>query len=118
MSNVQQIFSGADHGAVLVTTRLAKLEQLGGSLELGKVDRSQAEAVLQSWYRRAYSKMEDLRYCNDPEVETNRVVTDPTESEPLFRIIDGLQLAIAQAGAYLQESGVGLKVYLEFYEQQ
>jgi tetratricopeptide (TPR) repeat protein len=32
--------------------------------------------------------------------------------------LDGLPLAIAQAGAYLQESGVGLAVYLSFYEQQ
>jgi hypothetical protein len=32
--------------------------------------------------------------------------------------LDGLPLAIAQAGAYLQESGVGLAAYLRFYEQQ
>jgi hypothetical protein len=29
-----------------------------------------------------------------------------------------LPLAIAQAGAYLPESGVGLATYLRFYEQQ
>ena len=33
-------------------------------------------------------------------------------------MLDGLPLAIAQAGAYLQESGVGLTTYLRFYEQQ
>jgi hypothetical protein len=33
-------------------------------------------------------------------------------------MLDGLPLAIAQAGAYLQESGVGLATYLRFYEQQ
>jgi tetratricopeptide (TPR) repeat protein len=33
-------------------------------------------------------------------------------------LLDGLPLAIAQAGAYLQESGVGLTTYLKFYEQQ
>jgi tetratricopeptide (TPR) repeat protein len=33
-------------------------------------------------------------------------------------LLDGLPLAIAQAGAYLQESGVGLTKYLRFYEQQ
>jgi len=36
----------------------------------------------------------------------------------LFRLLDGLPLAIAQAGAYLQESGVGVRTYLKFYEQQ
>jgi tetratricopeptide (TPR) repeat protein len=36
----------------------------------------------------------------------------------LLQLLDGLPLAIAQAGAYLQESGVGLETYLRFYEQQ
>jgi tetratricopeptide (TPR) repeat protein len=36
----------------------------------------------------------------------------------LFRLLDGLPLAIAQAGAFLQESRVGLGTYLEFYKQQ
>jgi Tfp pilus assembly protein PilF len=36
----------------------------------------------------------------------------------LLNLLDGLPLAIAQAGAYLQESGVGLRDYLRFYEQQ
>ena len=49
--------SGADHGAVLITTRLAKLEQLGDSQQLGKVDRNQSEAIFQSWYKRKYGKM-------------------------------------------------------------
>ena len=36
----------------------------------------------------------------------------------MFSKLDGLPLAIAQAGAYLQQSGVGIEKYLEFYEQQ
>jgi hypothetical protein len=61
-SYLRSYLSGADHGSVLVTSRLARLEQLGDS--------------------------------------------------------HGLPLAIAQAGAYLQESGVGLTTYLRFYKQQ
>ncbi len=55
--DVKRYLSGADHGAVLITTRLAKLKQLGDSQQLGKVDRNQAEAIFQSWYRREYGKM-------------------------------------------------------------
>ena len=55
--DVNHYFSGADHGAVLVTTRLAKLEQLGHSQQLGKVDKNQAEAVFQSWYKKQYGKI-------------------------------------------------------------
>ena len=55
--DVKRYLSGADHGAVLITTRLAKLEQLGDSQQLGKTDRNQAEAIFQSWYRRKYGKI-------------------------------------------------------------
>jgi hypothetical protein len=55
--DVTRYLSGADHGAVLITTRLAKLEQLGASEQLGKVNRDQAEAILQSWYKRKYGRL-------------------------------------------------------------
>jgi tetratricopeptide (TPR) repeat protein len=44
--------------------------------------------------------------------------TDVIEGEQLFALLDGLPLAIAQAGAYLHESGVKLETYLRYYEQQ
>ncbi|KAI4940892.1 hypothetical protein J4E91_011149 [Alternaria rosae] len=95
--DVRGYFSHTDHGSVLVTTRLARLEQLGDSQQLGKVDEAQAKAILESWYKKKH---------------------DAAESERLLVLLDGLPLAIAQAGAYLQESGVGLATYLRFYEQQ
>ena len=55
--DVMQYFSGADHGAVLLTTRLAKLEQLGGSQQLDKVDRNQTKSIFQSWYKGQYGKI-------------------------------------------------------------
>lgn len=95
--DAKRYFSGADHGSVLVTTRLARLEQLGESQHLGKVSIEQGQAILGSWYKKKH---------------------DTTKSEQLLALLDGLPLAIAQAGAYLQESGVGLATYLRFYEKQ
>jgi hypothetical protein len=46
------------------------------------------------------------------------MIVDTPESEQLLALLDGLPLAIAQAGAYLQESGVELTTYLRFYEEQ
>jgi hypothetical protein len=46
------------------------------------------------------------------------MIVDTAESEQLLALLDGLPLAIAQAGAYLQESRVGLTTYLRFYEEQ
>jgi hypothetical protein len=51
-------------------------------------------------------------------VKADNTITDLAESERLFTLLDGLSLAIAHAGAYLQESGVGLGTYLKFYKQQ
>ena len=54
--DVKCYLSGADHGSVLITTRLARLEQFGDSQQLGKVDRRQAEAIFKNWYKRKYGK--------------------------------------------------------------
>lgn len=54
--NVGRYFLSIDHGSILITTRLAKLEQLGDSQHLGKVDQEQAEAILQSRYKKKCSK--------------------------------------------------------------
>jgi hypothetical protein len=54
--DVGQYFSGADHGSILITTRLARLEQLGDSRRVNKVDQFQAQAILETWYKRKYSK--------------------------------------------------------------
>jgi len=53
---------------------------------------------------------------NKTEVEVDCIII--VEGKRLLGLLDGLPLAIAQAGAYLQESGVGVGIYLKFYEQQ
>jgi hypothetical protein len=54
--DVMRYLSGADHGSVLITTRLARLEQLGESQQLSKVDEAQAKAIFDSWYKHSYSE--------------------------------------------------------------
>lgn len=55
--DVRQYFSGADHGSILITTRLAQLEQLGGSRRVNKVDRAQAQEILESWYKKELGRL-------------------------------------------------------------
>ncbi len=59
--DVRRYFSGADHGSVVITTRLARLEQLGDSQLVGKVNRDQAEAIFQNWYKGKYGKAQCTR---------------------------------------------------------
>ncbi|KAF1828816.1 hypothetical protein BDW02DRAFT_562334 [Decorospora gaudefroyi] len=94
--DVKSYFSVADHGTVLIRMRLARLEQLGDSQQLGKVSKEQEQTILDCWYKRKHAESERLL--------------------ALLALLDGLPLAIAQAGAYLQE--IGLATYLRFYEQQ
>ncbi|KAF2015348.1 FabD/lysophospholipase-like protein [Aaosphaeria arxii CBS 175.79] len=95
--DVRQYFPGASHGSILITTRLAKLEQLGDSQHLEKVDQKQAQDILENCYDREHGT---------------------AESKKLLELLDGLPLAISQAGAYLRQSAVGVKTYLKFYEQE
>ena len=43
---------------------------------------------------------------------------DAVEREALLKLLDGLPLAIAQAALYLQQSGIGIRKYIELYERQ
>jgi hypothetical protein len=54
--DVESYFSVAEHGSILITTRLARLEQLGESQQLGKVDEERAQAILETKYKNPYSK--------------------------------------------------------------
>ena len=54
--DVEQYLPDADHGSVLITTRLTQLEQLGESQEVRKVDNRTAQAILRSWYKKSYGK--------------------------------------------------------------
>jgi nucleoside phosphorylase len=54
--DIRRYFSGADHGSILITTRLARLTQLGDSQQVKKVDHSQAQAILESWYKGKYGR--------------------------------------------------------------
>lgn len=55
--DVRRYLLGVDHGSVLVTTRLAGLEQLGESQELRKVSIEQGRAILESWYKKKDGKL-------------------------------------------------------------
>jgi hypothetical protein len=48
----------------------------------------------------------------------DRFGTAAAESEELFKLLDGLPLAIAQAGAYMRQSAISVATYIQLYEQQ
>jgi hypothetical protein len=54
--DVRQYFPANNHGSVVITTRLARLEQLGDAQRLEKVSLDQARAILKSRYKLEYGK--------------------------------------------------------------
>jgi hypothetical protein len=54
--DVSNYIPDVDHGSVLITTRLAKLRQLGESLHLESVNMIQARAIFRMWYDQDFSK--------------------------------------------------------------
>jgi hypothetical protein len=48
--DVRDYFPQADHGSILITTRLANLEHLGIGLQVNKVNKKQALAIFQNGY--------------------------------------------------------------------
>lgn len=67
--DVKQYFPGGDHGSILITTRLANLEQLGASWKLNTVDMDQAHAIFQKRYRRSVGEVPCLlRYPRENAV--------------------------------------------------
>ncbi|KAF2622623.1 hypothetical protein BU25DRAFT_415117 [Macroventuria anomochaeta] len=94
--NVEEYLPEADHGSVLITTRLWHLGQLGERWEVRKVDKEQAQAIFKMWYGRGVGQ----------------------EADELLGLLDGLPLALAQAAAYMSETGTSFSIYTRLYKEQ
>ncbi|CAK3812899.1 TPR [Lecanosticta acicola] len=91
--NYRDVLPDADHGNVIVTSRLADLQIPYASIELQPIDSAQSEELLQSRAGRP------LEGC-----------------QPLSSRLSGLPLALAQAGSYLGRTSILVEKYLDMYE--
>jgi hypothetical protein len=60
--NVSNYIPEVDQGLILITTRLANLQQLGESVQLGTVGMSQAQAIFRKWYNQDFGKAARCTY--------------------------------------------------------
>ncbi|KAK5241405.1 hypothetical protein LTS06_012108, partial [Exophiala xenobiotica] len=96
--NIWHYFPGADHGSILVTTRLGELEQRGtAGIKLQKVNDDLAKAIFRTWYTRDF---------------------DANHGSQLLKLLDGLPLALTQAAAYMQQTGTNFTQYINLYNNQ
>ncbi|CCC14607.1 unnamed protein product [Sordaria macrospora k-hell] len=82
----------SDHGAVLITSRLSKLAQLGESKRIESADPDLSKKIFEKWYGKELSE--------------------------LLHLLGGLPLVLAQAAAYMGELNLHVASYIRLYEQQ
>ena len=101
----QEFLPGNHQGYVLFTTRDQASGAIAASVEVEKLTLQEGTLLLLRW-----TKLLD----KDTPLEQART-EDRATAEHIVREMDGLPLAIVQAGAYIEETGCSLTDYLSFY---
>lgn len=105
LDHLQTMLPDTGKGHVLVTTRSQIIGTLGSRIDLQQLERAAGELFL---LRRA--KL--LRPDEPLEAASASLLA---QAETLVELMDGLPLALDQAGAYIEESACSLSDYLERY---
>jgi tetratricopeptide (TPR) repeat protein/transcriptional regulator with XRE-family HTH domain len=105
MSIVSKIIPLTHHGHILLTTRTQVTGTLAHRIELEKMEREEGALLL---LRRA------KRLAPDASLK-EATHADRCAAQDIFLLMDGLPLALDQAGAYVEETGCDLSTYLDHY---
>jgi tetratricopeptide (TPR) repeat protein len=107
LSLLTDFLPGGGQGHLLLTTRTQATGKIAQSLSVEKMELSEGMQLL---LRRAK--------LLDPEEPLDNVATALRKAaQQLVTELDGLPLALDQAGAYIEETGCSLSEYLELYGQ-
>ncbi|RDH27541.1 hypothetical protein BDQ94DRAFT_175542 [Aspergillus welwitschiae] len=96
-----EFFPSADHGSIIITSRLQGLTELGKSFPVQKLSHEDATRLL----------------LQSSGLSTEYIRRTGTEQDitELAGLLDGLSLAIVIAGAFMRQTGTNAKEYLELY---
>ncbi|KAL6233927.1 hypothetical protein BDW75DRAFT_241569 [Aspergillus navahoensis] len=99
--DLYEFFPNADHGSIIITSRLRELTELGKSFPVQKLSHEDATRLL----------LQSSGFSIENVVRTGaeQDITD------LAGLLDGLSLAIVTAGAFMRQTGTNAKEYLELY---
>lgn len=105
---VDEFLPSTIHGHVLLTTRAQAMANLAHNVELEKMEADEGALFL---LRRA----KIIEQNADLEDTTG---ADYIEARDIAMVMDGLPLALDQAGAYIEETACSLSDYLDRYRRQ
>lgn len=110
---ITSFLPAADHGSVLITTRLPSLGEMGKPTEVGRLgldpgirapQRSVRLAPIKQWYGKG------------APFECDKLIDWFADMNNLVQRLGYLPLALVQAGTYMRETKTGCSKYLELYE--
>ncbi len=114
MALLPRFLASAGRGAILITTRQQALGTQVQAIELATMTQETGVLFL---LRRA--KIVGLGASGEQRHQiAQQRLAEYTSAQELVELMDGLPLALDQAGAYVEETGCGLSRYLRLYEQQ
>ncbi|HET8841587.1 MAG TPA: FxSxx-COOH system tetratricopeptide repeat protein, partial [Ktedonobacteraceae bacterium] len=114
LSLLQTLLPSQGQGSLLLTTRRQALGTLAGPLELPPMTNEEGVALL---LRRA-RRLEAFTSAPPLSQKLPLALSYPVEAVELVRVLEGLPLALDQAGAYIEETGCSIAEYLQRYHDQ
>lgn len=102
---LKRFLPSAPHGAMLITTRLQSLGSIAHGIEVPPLSHEESIALL----LRRGKQHENWLQFDHAEYRT---------ASTIVAMLDGLPLAIDQAGAYIEETGCSLTAFLALLESQ
>ncbi|KAG2026624.1 hypothetical protein GB937_001409 [Aspergillus fischeri] len=103
--DICEFFPKADHGSIIITSRVQRLTEVGKPFPIKKLTQEDAtQLLLQS---------SGFSAQGAAQVEAKEVV----DIIPIVDRLDGLSLAIVLAGAFMRETGTSCKEYLKLYKE-
>jgi tetratricopeptide (TPR) repeat protein len=106
--DVVPYFPPKDHGSILITTRLAPLSRLGRGKRVGRMSEEEAVSLLNEILGESSSWSGQQRTWAAGNKESPMM-------QELLETLDGLPLAISQAGRFINTLNLKLETYLELY---
>jgi len=105
LKTVQDFMPLSETGHILLTTRIQSTGDIASSIEVNKMDEEEGILLL---LRRSKALAIDAP-LNQTSQENQKI------AQAIVKQVDGLPLALDQAGAYIEETGCRLTDYLKLY---
>jgi tetratricopeptide (TPR) repeat protein len=108
LAMIKSVLPSAYRGHILLTTRMQATGEVARGVEMEQMEPEEGTLLL---LRRASILAPDALLNTASEA-------DKAKAREISQVVDGLPLALDQAGAYIEETGCSLSDYLDFFEQR